>query len=428
MTTVSTFFGSPTTPHSPAAPPTGREAAIRLVLRLGQALHRYGTPAFRLEEALGSTSAALGVPGDFFATPTAIFASFHAEHSGPGRTFGLETSLVRAEPGEINLTKQAHLDELIGELSSARLGVEEGARRVEEILAAPRAWRGPLYVLAHGLASGAAAHFLGGGLREIFAATFLGGCVGALDSLGRRVRSVRRVLEPLAAGVVAFLAAGLAHAFGVSQGVAVLAGVVVLLPGFTLTVGVNELATRHLVSGVSRLASAALLFVVIGVGVLAGGRAGAMVFGHPLVLASIPSPAWLGWAALLLAPLAAGMLFQAPLREAGWVLLTGLLALEGTRMGAAHFGPALGAFAGALGVGLLGNAYARFAGRPAATLLVPGVLMLVPGAVGFRSFQALLHQDSTSGIQIAFQAILVAVSLVTGLLVANELLPPRKSG
>ena len=45
------------------------------ILRLGVALHRYGTPTHRLEMALARLSTELGVDGQFFVTPTAIFAA-----------------------------------------------------------------------------------------------------------------------------------------------------------------------------------------------------------------------------------------------------------------------------------------------------------------------------------------------------------------
>ena len=49
---------------------------IAFVLALARALHRYGTPAHRLEEALEIVGKDLGLKGEFFSTPTTIIASF----------------------------------------------------------------------------------------------------------------------------------------------------------------------------------------------------------------------------------------------------------------------------------------------------------------------------------------------------------------
>ncbi len=88
--------------------------------------------------------------------------------------------------------------------------------------------------------------------------------------------------------------------------------------------------------------------------------------------------------------------------------------------------PAGASFIGALTLGLASNFYARTSKRPAQLFLLPGLLLLVPGAFGFRSLDALLRGDYVSGASQAVDMILIAGGLVMGLLVANIALPPRK--
>ena len=57
---------------------------------------------------------------------------------------------------------------------------------------------------------------------------------------------------------------------------------------------------------------------------------------------------------------------------------------------------------------------------------MPGLLPLVPGSVGLRSLESLFARDTLAGVDTAFQMLMVAVSLVAGLLVANALLPSRR--
>ena len=56
---------------------------------------------------------------------------------------------------------------------------------------------------------------------------------------------------------------------------------------------------------------------------------------------------------------------------------------------------------------------------------LPGILLLVPGSIGFWSLAALLESDVVSGVETAFRMVLVAVSLVAGLLLADAIVPPR---
>src|SRR4029079_110295 len=64
-----------------------------------------------------------------------------------------------------------------------------------------------------------------------------------------------------------------------------LAGVIVLVPGLTLTVAISELASRQLVSGSARLMGAVALFFAIALGVAVGSQAGAGILGfHPALV------------------------------------------------------------------------------------------------------------------------------------------------
>ncbi|HSP79592.1 MAG TPA: threonine/serine exporter family protein, partial [Myxococcaceae bacterium] len=85
------------------------ESAVAFTLQLGEALHRYGTPAHRLEEHLGLVARQLGLEARFFSTPTSIFASF-----GPPEA--LRTSVIRVAPGELDLGRLATLDALADEV------------------------------------------------------------------------------------------------------------------------------------------------------------------------------------------------------------------------------------------------------------------------------------------------------------------------
>jgi uncharacterized membrane protein YjjP (DUF1212 family) len=58
--------------------------------------------------------------------------------------------------------------------------------------------------------------------------------------------------------------------------------------------------------------------------------------------------------------------------------------------------------------------------------LVPGVLLLVPGSIGYRSLTMLLSQDVETGLSAGIAAALTAFALAGGLIVANVLVPPTK--
>lgn len=98
----------------------------------------------------------------------------------------------------------------------------------------------------------------------------------------------------------------------------------------------------------------------------------------------------------------------------------------GFQVGAEHLGQVLGASMGTLTVGLVSNLFERFKFGPASVPLVPGVLLLVPGSIGYRSLTMLLNQSVEPGVAAGIAAVLTAVALAGGLIVANVLIPPTK--
>ncbi|HEX9165228.1 MAG TPA: threonine/serine exporter family protein, partial [Gemmatimonadales bacterium] len=89
-------------------------------------------------------------------------------------------------------------------------------------------------------------------------------------------------------------------------------------------------------------------------------------------------------------------------------------------------GPELGTFAGAFAVGLGSNLYARWLDKPEAITEVPGILILVPGSIGFRGITAMLDNEVVSGVETGFRVLLIASSLVAGLLIANLVMPKAR--
>jgi uncharacterized membrane protein YjjP (DUF1212 family) len=396
-----------------------REAEV-LVEDLARALHRYGTPSHRFEEAMALVARRLGLKGQFFSTPTAIFASF-------GEAEDQHTRLLRLEPGEVNLEKLSELDRELDRLVRGRASARLAAQRVAALVEAPPRYGSVLTTLAFGLASGTAASFLGGGLREAVAATVFGLLIGLLVILAERLPAWGRLFEPGASFLAATLATATAAYFEFAPLLVILAGLIVLVPGLTLTTAITELAQRHLASGSARLSGAMLTFLTLGFGVAFGTRMGEILAGGaPPTVVPQALPPWVQWPALVLAALSFTVLFRAHPRDCGWIFLAAALALTGARWGAAAFGPELGAFAGALLVGVGSNIHARLLRRPSAITQLPGLMLLVPGSMGFRSVAALVEHDTLAGVQTAFAMSLVAVALAMGLLVANAVMPPRR--
>ncbi|HQR32932.1 MAG TPA: threonine/serine exporter family protein [Blastocatellia bacterium] len=393
--------------------------SVGFVLRLGRALHAYGYPAHRLEEVLSKTSERLGLVAQFFSTPTSIFASF-------GRQEEQQTFLMRVTPGEVNLGKLAELDDVTTGVLRSSVDPATGSEKIERILAGPERYGGALRTLAFGTASAAGSRFLGGGLKEIGVSALIGLLIGLLSVFASRYPTWGKVFEPVAAFIASATAAALSFIIGpyaISN--ATLAGMIVLMPGLTLTVAMIELSTQNLSSGTARLSGAFVVFLGIGLGVAIGDSISQTAFGDPQIARAIPLPAWTELIALAAMPLAFTVLLRARWQDAIWIIIAGALAVGGSKLGSQLLG-SLGVFLGALTVGIASNWYSRLMDHPAIIPQVPGILMLVPGSVGFRGLAALLDRQIVSGVDTTFKMILTAMALVAGTLIANIVVPSRR--
>ncbi len=393
---------------------------VAFTLKLGRALHLHGTPAHRLEEAMSELVELFGIEGHFFATPTAIFASL-----GSGDERYVE--LLRIEGGEVDLGRMSDLDALTRRVIHRRIDPASASAEVDRILAQPARYGWLLTILSFALTSGAASRFFGAGWAEMGMAVVTGLTVGLLAWTATRVAAVGRLFETLCGLAVSFVAVtGAALAGPLSIPIVTVAGLIVLVPGFTLTVAVSELAQKSLVSGTARLNNAIVVFLMLGFGVAVGGKAASFLFGSVASAHPIAPPAWSEPLSVILASVTLSILFKAHFRDFGWILLACGLTYLGVRQGSHGLGPELGVFTGALVLGVVSNLYARLLDRPAAVTRVPAMMLLVPGGLGFLSISSLLEQEVLQGLETAFRVALMAVALVTGLLVSNAIVPTSK--
>jgi uncharacterized membrane protein YjjP (DUF1212 family) len=401
-----------------AAP--GLDAAAAFLLRLARALLGWGLPAQRVEESLERLGESMGIDVEVISTPTGLVASLTS-----GET--TRTHVVRMQPGGSDLERLSALHELVGRVERKELLPADADQRLAAILARPPRWEGAPRVLAFALVASMSALLLGGGLVDSALAASLGVLVGALEALAQRVAAIARLLPALAATTVS-VATALGGALDVEMrpSVVLLAAIIVLLPGLTVTAAVVELASAHLVSGTARLMGAGVTFLQLAFGVALGQKLGEL-FPH---VTHVHPPPELPWALELVAPLGAalglGVLLRARKNDALVVLFAVAVAAVGARIGGWLLGAELGAFVGAMLVTGAAHAHARHYDRPAAIVLTPGILFLVPGSFGFLSVQSMLENDVETASATGFRMLLVAMAIAAGTLVATAAVPPRR--
>ncbi len=395
-----------------------RIAIHEFLMRTAELLHRHGTPSHRLERVMVKVSRALGEESVFLYTPTALVASFgKGEHE--------RTCLRRVDSGTIDCDKLIRFDEILELLEGGEIGISEAAERMERAATAAPPFSSALTSLVCGIACASVAVFFGGGWREVGLAGGIGLMIAGLEHLQSKLGWEQGLVFPVAGFLAAFCSLAASRwLYAIDDRLVTLASLVILLPGFTLTISLTELAVGHLSAGVARLAGAAATMLTLFLGVAIAWRiAGGW---HHLPDQVTPLPMLFQLVAVVIATAAFAILFRVRLSRWGIVFAVSLSGFFTAKFFGGHFGIEVGSFLGALVVGGGSNLYARMRDRPAMVPLAPGMILLVPGTLGYQSLSALQHHQTIEGVDIAFGMILVAMSLVGGLLASSAIVPPNR--
>ena len=397
-----------------------QDETIRFVRRLTRALHEYGSPAHRLEGAMADVMQSLGIEGTVFAMPTGIMLSLEIgdrHHS----------EMVRISATELDMGKLSDLMDLASAVGAGSVSPADGERRIDEILAAPTRYGTALTVAAFALTSAAASRFFGAGSTEMAAALAIGLVVGLLSVAAPRVGFLGRLFDPISGFTVSLIALALAALVApMSIPIVTVAGLIVLVPGLTLTTAISELAQNNLVSGTARLNGAIIVFLMLGFGAAAGGKLGVLLFGDPRLATPVPLPFWTEAVSVVVACITLTVLMRVPGRDFPWVLLAAVPSYVAVRLVSPVAGPEVGVFVAALVAGSLSNAHSRRHLRPVAVTRLPSIMLLVPGGLGFTGISSMLQQDVTQGVKTAFSVAIIAVSLVVGLIISNSIVSPGR--
>ena len=188
---------------------------------------------------------------------------------GSGEPVVLE--LTTSFGAQLRLDQFAAVDRLVGDAERGHINAEVGLRRLEEIrTSAPRFGR-PASVLGYCVLTVGLCLILHPTGSDVAAAAVFGVVVGVLRTLASTRANLQILMPVLAAFVVSVLAATAVDHDWIDPALrAVVASLVVFLPGATLTTAVLELAAGQIVSGASRLVAGAVQLALLAFGILAG--------------------------------------------------------------------------------------------------------------------------------------------------------------
>ena len=400
---------------------------VRFLKRYARQLHSAGVPAHQFERMMTALADKLGFNCQVLSSPTAIFLSFHYQDDEDDQR-PIPMQLERMDPPSINLGNTA-------ELYSLGNGLLDGEVSIEKAHVDLRNWQPeqlyPLWlqIICWGLTGGAVAVMLSASWAGIAAASLTCALLGVLVTQAGDVLR-EGGLEAIAALFSTFLVFGLDRlVHGLDVFVVIMSSLIVLIPGLGLTIAVTELSTDHLASGSARLAGALVTLLKLSLGVLIGTVVVGW-FGWSTdieSLAQLPAPPdWFRWPALLAAAFSFAVLFSARKKDFHIAMLAAIVSYVISRIGVAVGGLEFGVLLASMSIAVLANLYGRVFKQTGALIRVPGIILLVPGTIGYHGATALFLDGGANLTDTTLLALRLLISLVGGLLFGNTLLPPRR--
>lgn len=399
---------------------------IGFVIELARRLHEYGTAAPRLEDAINLVSARLGLSCNVLSTPTSIVMSF----SDPAHEDGLAeiTQVVRVPPGEVDLKRLCQVDAIADQVIDGQLDLAAGRQRLREFgrarrSSAHRAW----VVASYGISAGSVAVLLHAAWAGVATASLIGLVIGLVFLLAAGRPNVAAAAEALAAFLATLIATVIAvYVTPLALRSVVIASLIVLMPGMTLTTAVRELSSQHLISGTARMMGAIATLLKLAFGTIAAAQLCTLLGWVPSGSPEASVPHWTEWIAVLAGGCAFAVLFGSPRRYVPVVVASVALGYACVQIGGLFVSPAFGVFIGGLAIGAASNVFARVMQRPGALVREPGIILLVPGSVGFRTLSFVFERDVLIGLDTAITLITLLVAIVAGLLFGDLVVPPRR--
>jgi uncharacterized membrane protein YjjP (DUF1212 family) len=393
---------------------------VKFITKFGRVLHSVGSPAHTLESTMQEISRLLGLKGNFASLPTSITSSFSFEDE-------FVTKLDRVEPVGVNLGRLSSADLIAQKVMSGETSLEDGIVQLDDMMSSPEPYGKRFRVICYLISAGGFMVLFGGSWGDFLASIIVGILIGALALL-RPVGVVGNLFEIIVAFVAGLGTYLLAKLFpGLNVGAIILSGLIVFMPGLVVTIAIAEIATQNLASGVARLVGGFMVLLQLAYGVFIGSKFASWFHFQPLNVDFGPIPFWLVTVTLPLTALMATVIFKAHRSDWIWVTLAGIYGYCCSKVGSYYLGPELGLFFGGACVGAGANLFARMMNRPSGIFQFPGIILLVPGSVGYRSLNFLFERNFVGGLDTAFTMVTLAMSLVVGVFVGNMFIRPRRS-
>jgi uncharacterized membrane protein YjjP (DUF1212 family) len=390
---------------------------LRFLATLGGALSAIGETVDAVETRLVVIARSYGMrDARFSAFPTFVLLTL-----GQGKAVTIEpTTRLSATP---RLDQIAAVHELAAEAERGAVTPAAGIERLDEIRAMDNRFGEASSVVGYAVLAVGLALVLHPAARDVACAAVLGAIVGVLRRFGRDRRTIEALMPFIAATCVAAIVA-LAVKYDVTDpGLrAMIASLVVFIPGVALTTAFLELTEGQMVAGSSRLVWGGMQLGLLAFGIVAGvgmiGVSAERAFSSSDALLG----SWAPWLGVLVFAVGVTVAHSAPPGAFPSLLAVLYAAWVGQVVGDALLGPFASGFTGALVMTFAAYVLARRPSTmPVYAVFLAGFWLLVPGSLGLIGLTTVLALPDTASADDLLAIVASIASVALGALCGVEL-------
>lgn len=412
-------------PQAEPKPPISDEEflpASQFVTQLVSQAHEYGASFIRLQTFMSQLPQMFGFYGVMLsASPFLFFEFWRQGDSDPSRV------TIQSPAGNFDLAKLSTLNDLVNDLVDGKVPIDKGSARLKQIDKLPPPYKNSVVALGYALCGAGFAVLLSANWLDVIFAALLSLVVYGITATAVKSQWLTDRINFTSALVASILANLLAILFpGTNAFIVSLCAVVVLVPGLSLTLGMVELASKIVISGINRLVDGILITAVLVIGNVLGTSIVQALWTVPPPDASTDRPLWIIFTSIIVLMLGLTFVFKVRLKELGWVILAGELAYTGVLLGG-QLGNWQGSFIGALILGLYTSLFASRLHRSGSVVMLPGIMILVPGVAAYFGFNALQTSGVIGALLAGWGVLVQIVAIMGGLFVAASIAPQRAS-
>jgi uncharacterized membrane protein YjjP (DUF1212 family) len=350
-----------------------------------------------------------------------VFPTFVLLTLGQGQAATVEPTTRLSQTPRLDQIAAVH--QLASEAEQGAVLPAAGIEQLEAIRRLENRYGDATSVVGYAVLTVGLALILHPAARDVACAAVLGALVGVLRRLGRGRRTVEALMPFLAATCVAAIVA-LAVKYEVTDpGLrAMIASLVVFIPGVALTTAFLELTEGQMVAGSSRLVWGGMQLGLLAFGIVAGigmvGVSPERAFSSSDELLG----SWAPWLGVLVFAVGVTVAHSAPPGAFPSLLVVLYAAWIGQVVGNKLLGAYASGFTGALVMTLTAYLLARRPSTmPVYAVFLPGFWLLVPGSLGLIGLTTLLALPESASAYDVLTIVASIASVALGVLCGVEL-------